>query len=149
MGNLADTYPELVEEELHSLMLSDSPGYLGLNLPLEIAKKLTWQLKYTKAKAACQIIPIQYRDNEPKYTVKTAYPIAEKELKNLQATKYPGLHFSKLVYGAIYSTIMYIAFVSSVKEWQDKDLIPGALFINVDRLDGHLWAEGEGDEIVV
>jgi hypothetical protein len=42
---------------------------------------------------------------------------------------------------------MYITFFSSAKEWQNEGLIPGALFANVDRLDGHLWTHDEKIEL--
>jgi hypothetical protein len=92
MKDLIDSFPELANQKVQSRILHGSREFLGLNLPLDVAKNVTWRL-HTEAKVSCQIIPTRYRDNEPKFTIEAAYPIAEKSLKEQQTTKYPGLHF--------------------------------------------------------
>jgi len=147
LKDLENDYPELTKQEFHSLLLSETPGFLELNLPLDIAKKITWRLKYTEARALCQIIPTRYRDNEPKYTIETARPIAEKALEKIKVKEYPELHFGPITYTPGHSGIMYVTFVSGAKEWQDEGLIPGAIFASVDLLDGHLWTDEEMIEL--
>jgi hypothetical protein len=146
MNDLIDSFPELANQKTQLHTLHDSRKFLGLNLPFDIAKNLTRRL-HTEAKASCQIIPTRYRDNEPKFTIETAYPIAEKALRELQTTKYPEIHFYPIIYTPGHSGIMYITFASGGKEWQDEGLIPGAIFASVDRLDGHLWTDEEMIEL--
>jgi hypothetical protein len=143
MSDLFDAHPELAEQKLHRLILSESPGFLGLNLPLDIARKLTQRLKYSETRALCPIIPARYRDNEPKFTIETARPIAEKTLEEIKVSKYPELHFGPTRYTPGHSGIMYITFASGVREWQDEGLIPGAIFASVDTLDRHIWTDEE------
>lgn len=142
LTDLLDTIPELGKNEFQQRLLSNSPKFLGLNLPIEIARKLIRRLKYTDSKARGMIIPIKYRDNSPKLTSDDAFSIAKEAMREKQG-KYPDVVFGEIVHDSIGDTLMYFTFVSSSRKWLEEGLIPGALFVHIDKIDGHVWTSEE------
>jgi hypothetical protein len=138
---LVNLIPDLNIEKTIPLLMTDKQAFLGLSLSLDIAKHVLKFLNDLEPKRSHgRIIPIRYRDEKPKFTPETAYPIAENEMKKRQS-KYPQITFGPLTYG-----LECFAFFSAGKEWQESGVIPGALFLNVDKLDGHVWEDHEGNE---
>jgi len=138
LGDLPDLIPELADKRFYATLFDKNPGFLSLNIPEELARKLVRRLLTARAQAG--IIPVRYRDREPIYTVEMAYPIAEKALKELQA-KYPDITFGPIKFSPHHSGRVTLGFLSAGKEWVESGLIPGALIVAVDRLDGHIWSE--------
>ena len=122
----------------------EEPGFLGLNLSHKVSKEVLLKLIFLEPSRVShvngQVYPVRYRDNTPKFSVETAYPIATKAIKEMQL-KYPDITFSPIKYSAAYSRIGHFTFISTGREW----VIEGKfLYANVDILDGHIWA---GDEM--
>src|SRR5215211_7639508 len=133
LDDLVDRLPGLSNREVRENLLGDSPGFLGFNLPFEIARTLIRRLKYTESRALGRIIPIKYRDNRPQFTVESAFPIADRKLKEMQSD-YPKVVFKPTTYVPGSSGLMYITFCAGANDWENLGLIPGALFASVDVL---------------
>lgn len=142
MEDLFDLIPALATSKVQENLLKDSPGFLGFDLPLEAARRLIKRLKYAGTEAGGQIIPSKYRDNQPNYTIETAYPIAEETLKKIQSS-YSDISFGPITYVPGSSGLMYITFVSIATEWTEEGLVPDGIFVSVDKLDGHIWSDEE------
>ena len=123
------------------ILKKENPGFLGLNLSWTVAKEvLTKLINLESRRVNGRVYPVRYRDEKPRFTVETAYPIAEKAIMEMQL-KYPDITFSPIKYSAAYSRIGHFTFISTGREW----VIEGKfLYANVDILDGHIWA---GDEM--
>jgi hypothetical protein len=142
LSDLVDSFPELGTFQFQRRLLSASPEFLGLNLTIDVARKLIRRFKYTEAKGRGMIIPAKYRNNTPSLTAEDAYPIANEALNKMQA-QYPDVIFGETVYDSFRDSLMYFTFISPSKKWFDEGLIPGALFANIDKLDGHVWTSEE------
>lgn len=143
---LEELYEIFPKNEIEEFITLERTGFLGLNLPLQKAKRNLRLL--IDQNVYGHIYPIRYRDEEPKFTVEMAYPIAEKAIKEKQK-KYPNITFSPIEYSSTYSGLGNLTFVSSGKEWIQSGLIPGALFVSIDKLDGHIWADDEWEELKI
>lgn len=140
---------DLMTFQLYLRLLENNTGFLGLGFQLDTAKKMLRYLKYSKTRCNGLIVPIRYRDNPLKYNVETAFPLASRVLEELKSTRYSNLHFRPMAYRHPHSTVMYITFSAATDEWREAAIIPGAIFISVDRLDGHIWSDEEIRELNV
>jgi len=141
--------PELNIDLIADKLAHGKTGFLNLDVPLEIAKDvLRFLIQLENRRVSGRIISIRYRDEKHKFTPETAFPIAENEMKKRQL-KYPQITFGPITYGKAYSKLECFAFFSAGKEWQDSGIIPGALFVNVDKLDGHIWKDHEGADLAL
>lgn len=145
MNDLVDVIPKLQDAQLRSQLLREEPGFLDL----EVAKKLMRYFKYSEARAIGSIIPVKYKTHRSRLGIEAAYKIAEKAMRDLQINKYPGLTFGPIKPAMAYSSFMYYTFLSRVKEWIEKGIVPDAIFVSIDVLDGHVWTDGEMEELAV
>jgi hypothetical protein len=137
--------PELNKDVLLRKLMKKEPGFLGLNLPLGVIKRVLRFLLTLRMKMDGRIYPVRYRDEKPRFTVETAYPIAEKAIKQMQK-EFPDVTFSPVRYSALHSSLGNFTFISTSNEWTKEG---EALYVNIDVLDGHIWADDEGDELDV
>ena len=130
--------------EWRNLLMSEKPGFLGLNLPRKEATALIARLRYSEARASGIIVPTRYRDEEPRLSVEEARSIAEAEIERYKR-EHPT---AKLEHVELKSqNVIWYAFTSTSKEWVRKGKVPGALSVCVDKLDGHIWKMDEKDNL--
>ena len=111
-------------------------GPLGLSLPRHEAIELFRLLvPCTCSLQGGYLMLAAY--HEPLVSREQAQPIAIAYLHELIDREFSSLHFSDVRFAG--EDAMWWTFVVGCEEW--KDLIPGALFAPVDKLDGHIWTD--------
>ena len=140
LSDLAQQVPNLASPQMAQCLLNDHPGFLGLDLSLDLARPLIKRLRYTDARALGYIAPSIYRHQVANFTRETAYPLAERALKQKQLG-YPNTHFAPVVFAS--EDLMWFKFCAVSEEWIAQGFSPGALFVCVDKLDGHIWQHEE------
>jgi hypothetical protein len=117
--------------------LVDGLGFLHLDLTKAVAKDLLSCLQAAGASGA--VVKATYR--QPKLTFAEAYLIADCALEELQAKYFPDHTFKPVTYyGERHETW---TFVSASQQLIAQGYIPGALFADVDKIDGHVWQQEE------
>jgi hypothetical protein len=117
------------------------PGFLGLNLSEATATAVCEQFLTLSTRG--RIIPARYRD--PQVTIEQALQVAQKHL----GPSYTDREGEIYSYGPIkYSTQMEETpmtwqVIAPLPGLQARGSIPGALFVSVDRIDGHIWSQQE------
>lgn len=112
-------------------------GFLQLDLPQSLGTMLLQRLQGAGARG--KIINAAYR--RPHISREHAWPLAEREIARLQAQYYPSYTFGPVIF--YYGHPMTWTFTASSQQLIDEGFIPGALFADVDKLDGHIWQEEE------
>jgi hypothetical protein len=120
----------------------EKPGFLGFNLSYDVARELLRIFINLETRVNGRVYPIRYRDEKPRFTEETAYPIAEKAIKEQQA-KYPDITFSPIIYAPAYSSLGELTFLSGSKQWVNEGQ---GLGVSIDVLDGHIWADDEEEK---
>jgi len=111
-------------------------GPLGLSLPRQEAIELFRLLvPCTYSAQGGYLMLAAY--HKPLVSREQAQPIAIAYLHELIDREFSSLHFSDVQFAR--EDAMWWTFVVGCEEW--KDLIPGALFASVDKLDGHIWTD--------
>ena len=123
------------------LQRSPGPGFLGLDLNRQVAGTLLQLLKSTKASG--YIVDAAYR--KPSITIEQATAIAEHAITELQATRFSDTTFNPIHFEREQPVCWTFCAVS--EQWVKKGLIPGALYVSVDKLDGHVWQPEEFDRL--
>ncbi|MCC7118991.1 MAG: hypothetical protein IT310_10740 [Anaerolineales bacterium] len=134
----------LLGEKITQKTMRSVPEYLGLNISLLEAKRMLVSLKNMKATGT--IVPTKYRDATLLFDFDEAFVVANSFFAT-EKMKYPGVFFFEAKYVSAYSSLMYYTFFSASKEWLAAGLIPGALFVNIDKIDGHIWTDSEKKEL--
>lgn len=141
LDDLVERVPALADPDVQTRMLGwrqHWPDFLGLDLPQSLALVVYARLKRAGAHGGVDLAA--YRT--PRVTVEQARTIAEPVMAEQQA-QYPDMTFSPLQFSLPHGGVACWAFLAACKEWQEKGLIPGALFVSVDKLDGHVWTREE------
>lgn len=126
---------EVIEEKLPNA-LSEKPGFLGLDLSFDTASLLLEYLNSLGAKG--RVADSKYRN--PTISLDMAFSIAEEAMRQEQE-KYSDIKFEKI--RLRFEEVMWWEFFSLAKEWLDDGYTPGGLIVWVDKVDGHIWQDGE------
>ena len=111
-------------------------GPLGLSLPRHEAIELFRLLvPCTSSASGGYLMSAAYR--KPLVSQEQAQPIAMAYLHERIHREFSNLHFYDVQFAR--EDAMWWTFVVGCEEW--KNLIPGALFAPVDKLDGHIWTD--------
>lgn len=114
------------------------PGFMGLNLPVDLAAELLECLERSGGHGL--VVPIGYR--QPKVTMEMAYPIAHEEIAHRQELRFPNYKFEPTKF--FREGVMWWEFGSGSEELTQKTgIIPGVIRAFVDKLDGHIWTSAE------
>ncbi len=117
--------------------MADGLGFLHFNLTKAVAMDLLSRLQAAGASGA--MVKAAYR--QPKLTFADAYLIAASALEELQARHFPDHTFKPVTYrGERYETW---TFACASEQLMAQGFIPGALFADVDKIDGHVWQQEE------
>lgn len=138
-SDLAQTIPMLTDPELQKKMMADvkiGPHFLGLDLTEAMALELLKRLK--AGKATGYLVDSAYR--KPTVTREQATAIAERALAE-KAKQFPNCTFDAVRLRR--SEAMTWTFGASSPEMAAQRRRPGAIFIDVDKLDGHIWQPEE------
>jgi hypothetical protein len=141
LSELADTLPILRTEAFLERVTSPFPGFLELSLEKEVVLQLARALK-SSGKLGLYLLE-GYRT--PTISEAFALEVGERERAKLIAespelTFYPPrVNPRKLIWWEV--TI-------GCKEWSDAGVLPGAIILWVDKLDGHVWDDQEMDEFL-
>ncbi|GAB4199259.1 MAG: hypothetical protein OHK0022_19380 [Roseiflexaceae bacterium] len=115
------------------------PGFLGLSLEKEIAIQLLKAVMVCFAEGI--YLPKEYE--VPVITEEYAANVGNVELQRVKY-EYPNLHF--LPPSVISRHVLWYDVIITCSEWQeDDDLIPGAIILYVDKIDGHIWRKEDLD----
>lgn len=144
LTDFAQDIPQEHLESLSSRLLTVKPGFLGFNLIHDRAIALLKYLKSSGARADGLVASTKYRNPDAWIPLDEARKIADIAMAQLRP-KYKDAKLGKVFYHSLYDHVMWYGFVASSKVWLDKGLIPGALIVSVDKLDGHVWDEAEKD----
>jgi hypothetical protein len=144
LSGFVQQIPAFADKQLVARLLEEEPGFLGLELPLETARPLIKLLKYSETRALGRIVPSKYRQQPATLTRETAYPLAEQTLKQEQLN-YPTTSFGPIVFDS--EDLMWFEFCTVSEEWIAQGMIPGALIVCVDKLDGHIWQDEEFEHL--
>jgi hypothetical protein len=131
----------LMPEIAPGLFRRKHPGFLGLNLPETTAEAICEQFLMLFIRG--RIISSRYRD--PQVTIEHAKQIAQKHF----GSSFTDRHGDIYIYGPITHTLsreetpMAWKFIAPLPELQAQGFLPGASFVSVDRLDGHIWSHQE------
>jgi hypothetical protein len=115
-----------------------SPGFIGLCLSRERATRVFDRLKSVGGRG--YVIPSIYR--EPKISGERAQSIAELALQSYQESHEVNFAPVRLMS----SDPMWWKFAAVSEELIQKGIVPGTLYICVDKIDGHVWQTQEFDE---
>lgn len=115
----------------------EPPGFLGLDLPQDLARALYQRLAAARARG--EVLPSAYR--QPRVSQEEARPIAEQAIQHLQAASFSGYAFEPVCFHQ--EAPRWWSFVAGSEQLQEEGYIPGALFACVDKLDGHVWEDDE------
>jgi len=141
LDDLVERVPALADPDVQTRMLGwrqHWPDFLGLDLPQSLALVVYARLKRAGAHGGVHLAA--YRT--PRVTVEQARTIAEPVMAERQA-QYPRMTFSPLQFSSRHGGVERWAFFAACEEWQQEGKIPGALFVSVDKLDGHVWTREE------
>lgn len=131
---------ELIDKKLEDNFWSKG-GFFGMNISLSKAQGIAKMLR--SVGAYVQIVPSDYRI--PKITQQEAAKTALSELKRIQ-TENPVEEMSEL-FEQKHHEPMWWCFRSDLRrEQHDEGRIPGCVFLNVDKLDGHIRSNSEFEE---
>lgn len=136
------------QENLASRLLSACPGFLGFNLAHERAIALLKYLEYSEARESGMLVPAKYRNPDAWISLDEAERLANIEMEPLRL-KYSDAKLGRLVREPSHDHPLWFGFAAPSEVWISKGLIPGALFVYVDRLDGHIWREADLDALAV
>ena len=138
LKSLEARIPELTQPSLQTrLMTLESAGFLGLDLPEDVATQLYQELKAAHARG--EVVPSLYR--QPQVTREAARQIAERDLLHQQQTAFPGYSFGPVLF--LREEGRCWVFVTSSPQLKAEGHIPGAVLAYVDKLDGHVWQQAD------
>jgi hypothetical protein len=135
----------LANPEWRARLVTEEPGFLGLNLPRDASLVLLERLKYSETKALGMLVPIRYRDEKARVLTEAAQLIAEKEIERIKGEN-PNVKLEPLKF--VRENMIWYTFASESIEWVHQGRIPGALFVSVDKLDGHVWHDDEVNKLL-
>jgi hypothetical protein len=133
--DFAVAFPQLTNSDLLRRMQEHFPGFIGLDLPEDIAHNLLARLQADRARG--MVVASAYR--EPIITREAAYLIAEQVIRQQHEQRYPHYTLSPIRYAESHAHAMWWTFTAPVDELVAQGMIPGALFASIDKLDGHVW----------
>lgn len=124
---------------IQSRLREKEPGFLDLQLAPDVAQALATQLRVLGARGYA--LPAAYR--WPLVTLDQARLIAETYLVDIWVKEYSSYTFEPMCF--VYDDPMRWVFRSHITELVAQGMVPGALFAVVDKLDGHIWQDGESE----
>jgi hypothetical protein len=143
IDNILPAIPALSDAQIQQKIVkrSPGPGFLGLNLTHEQAMVLLQRLKSQKAAG----YPVLAAYHEPKITKEQAAPIAAQAIKQLHEKLIPQHTLGPALFKREEPVCWTFGAVSA--EWVKEGRIPGILFASVDKLDAHVWALEEFNQL--
>lgn len=124
-------------------LMERRPGFLGLDLSLTQAEALLDACRAAGARGS--VVAAQYRQTQV-VSMEAAMDIADHELNRLQrllATKAP---FEPTRF--VREEALWWVFCRPSEALIAAGYVPGALFVAVDKLDGHVWSEDSQAEFL-
>ena len=140
----AEDIPIVISNSFIEKITQKKPEFLGLDISFEKAESLYRYIKSLDSLIRGVILPIKYRNEKPKISLEDARKIAEDALPKVLA-RFPDVNFEPMSCNG--EEFIWYVFYCSAPQWQDEGIIPGAVFINVDRWDVHIWTYQELDEL--
>jgi hypothetical protein len=119
------------------------PGFLGIDATLEVAHVILGHIESAGGRGL--IVPSRYR--QPTITVSEAFPIAQHAVLEKISSLYPNVGFGPVKFLRIEA--MFFVFGASSEELAERDIVPGAVFASVDKVDGHVWGYDEFEQYII
>lgn len=129
------TYP--VFQQWITTQGSAAPGFLQLDLSYTLAEALLQRLQ--AAGAMGMVVQAAYR--RPNITRDEARLLAEKAIEELGRKRFAAYTFAPAVFYSEQPQTW--VFTAPSEQLLAEGYIPGALFAEVDKLDGHIWPDEE------
>ncbi|MDQ2717143.1 MAG: hypothetical protein M3Z08_19750 [Chloroflexota bacterium] len=141
--DLVQQVPALADSSLPERLLQKrpGPGFLGLDLPHDLARMLLQRL--TSQRASGYAIPVTYRQ-PARISIEQATPIAQHYLAEVAARRYPGNSFGSAHFLRS-DPVCCWTFVATSEELAEKGHM--GLYASVDKLDGHVWSAEEFEQL--
>lgn len=133
--DLETEIPLLVEKKSTFFIRPLKPDFLGLDISAPLAGELYERI--VTAGGYCLIVPSKYR--QPIISIKEACKIAEPVILHKQRKFFSKYLFEPIKCNHARSTPMYWAIGSLSEQLIADSYIPGGVFVEVDRIDGHIW----------
>jgi hypothetical protein len=140
LSGLEDKYSFLSKIDFQSCLSKPSPHFLGLDIPKDDAIALWKRLETAGARG----LYVQAKYREPNVPLEVALEIAKKNAKEQQSIHWPGTKFEPTKF--LYEDAMWWKFSANSNEWLNQGRVPSALYVLVDKLDGHIWLPEEQEE---
>ena len=143
-SDLSEAIPPWADPQWCARLLTQEPGFLGLDLSHESARALLERLKHTDWITVGMIVLARYHDEQSWISIQAAGSFPEKALAE-GIRRYPHVKFEPTQFR--YAAVLWYTFLASSEELQRRGVVPGALFANVDKLDGHIWRDEEAERL--
>lgn len=145
LDDLVTRIPMLADPALQQKILTGSPhhpGFLGLDLPEELAQTLFRRLQTTRAVGLWLLSAYRQPRVSKEQAVKLAEPaIAELAKKHFE--RHPDDTLGPV--GFVGEKSEFWVFGARSEQLIAMDMIPGSLRVSVDKLDGHIWTREDFD----
>ena len=141
--DLIQQVPALADSSLQERLLQKrpGPGFLGLDLPHELAQTLMQRL--TSQRASGYALPTTYRQS-PKISIEQATPIAQHYLAEVAAKRHPGSPFGPARFLRS-DPVCCWTFAAGSEALAEQGHM--GLYVSIDKLDGHVWRAEEFEQL--
>lgn len=140
LTDLAETIPHIGDPFWQQRLLtftSETRGFLGLDLPETQAHTLLQRIQ--DAQGDAMIVDAAYR--RPLVSQRDATGLALDAIFDLRDAHFPSYHFHPLAFHS--EKAMTWTFFAASDQLMAAGHIPGGLFADIDKLDGHIWQAEE------
>ncbi len=141
--SLPSTFAGLAELSLPVRLMERRPGFLGLDLPMAQARALLDTCRAAGARGS--VVAARYRQAQV-VSMESALDIADEELNRQQRLLATKLAFEPTRF--VREEALWWVFCRPSEALIAAGHVPGALFVAVDKLDGHVWTEDSQAEFL-
>lgn len=143
LEDLAEQVPAVADPSLQERLLQRRPGagFLGLDLPLDLARTLMRRL--ISQRASGYPLSVAYRQ-PPNVSREQALPIARRYLAEVAAKRHPGVAFGPASFLRS-DPVCCWTFAAGSQALAEQGHM--GLYASVDKLDGHVWRAEEFEQL--
>ncbi len=144
LTDLAQHIPQVTEPAFQQLLTQPVPArpvFVGLDLSRSLAFVLLQRLRTTGAVGV--VVHATYR--HPTIEISQAATLAAQSIQQRREQHFPEYHFQFVSFQREKATTWTFFAASEQLLWEGH--IPGGLFADVDKLDGHIWLPEEFEQL--
>lgn len=145
VSDLLAAAPSLGAPTFEQAVMRPRPGFLGLDLAHAVAQQALARLE--QVGAIGEVIDAAYRT--PRISIEQAKPLAEQAIEQLRQRHFAAYAFEATRAWPTGERPRWWAFFAPSQQLQDEGHIPGAIFVSIDKLDGHVWTPEEQQQASV